>query len=136
MAIKDTIENNPVIWTLGMLFAGFLAGIGCYKGVLEMADLHAVPKSAQIAKQDERIVTETEYKSLTAANNASATQKLADSEALRQRYKLILTSLATSIDGKVRYEMTQLHTQPALRIYIQQLNDTINQAKGDHLLDP
>jgi hypothetical protein len=135
MALKDTIENNPVIWTLGMLLAGFLAGIGAYKAVLEMADLQSVPKSALIAKPDERVISETEYQSLKATSNSPTAQKFAAAEKLNSDYKLLLTALATSIDGKVKYEMTQVQ-QPALKIYIDQLNDAIKKAKTKGLIEP
>ena len=135
MALKDTIENNPVVWTLGMLVAGFLAGIGTYKAVLEMADLQSVSKSARIAKQDERIISETEFQSLKSANSGADAQKLAASEKLTTDYRLLLTALATSIDGKVQYEMTKVQ-QPALKIYIDQLNDAIKKARTKGLIDP
>ena len=46
-----------------------------------------------------------------------------------------VTALATSIDGKVQYEMTQVQ-QPALKIYIDQLNDAIKKARTKGLIDP
>ena len=45
MTIKERLENNIVFWTLAMLLAGFLAGIGTYKGVLEIAKLEGISKS-------------------------------------------------------------------------------------------
>jgi hypothetical protein len=35
--LKDKIENNLTLYTLGLLLSGFLAGIGVYKSALEIA---------------------------------------------------------------------------------------------------
>ena len=43
-SLKERVENNVVVWLLGMLLAGFLAGIGTYKGILEIANLTVVAK--------------------------------------------------------------------------------------------
>jgi hypothetical protein len=138
MSLKDTIENNPVIWTLGILLAGFLAGVSAYRSVLEIANLQTIPKTAQIVQPGERVISEADYNAFT-TRDTRATEKLAESVALNDSYKLILTSLATSIDGKVDYEMRELqlgHPQaPALSGYIKQLKDTIQRAKTDHLID-
>ncbi len=42
MGFKKKIEDNVVLWLLGTLLAGFLAGIGTYKGILEIAQLKVV----------------------------------------------------------------------------------------------
>ena len=42
--IKEKIENNIVVWMLGTLLTGFLAGIGTYKGALEIMSLETVGK--------------------------------------------------------------------------------------------
>ena len=118
-----------------MLLAGFLAGIGAYQAVLEMADLHSVPKSALIAKHGERVIAESEYESLKASSSNPNVQKLIEAEKLNNDYRLLLTALATSIDGKVKHEMTQVQ-QPALKIYIDQLNDAIKKAKTKGLIEP
>ena len=55
MKLKERVENNPVIWTLSMLLAGFLAGIGAYTSVLSIAQL-------QVVRLDEPS-TVAEYKS-------------------------------------------------------------------------
>jgi hypothetical protein len=48
MNLKDKIENNVVIWFLGTLIAGFVAGIGTYEAFVRMARLEPVA-----FKQDE-----------------------------------------------------------------------------------
>ena len=129
-----------MIWTLGILLAGFLAGVATYRFVLETANLQTIPKSAQIVKPGERVVSEDQYNAFATRDTSATDQKLAESVALNNRYKLILTSLATSIRGKVDLEMRELqlgHVQaPALSGYISQLKDTIQSAKADHLIDP
>lgn len=37
MTLKEKIENSPVLYTLGLLATGFVAGLGAYKGILEIA---------------------------------------------------------------------------------------------------
>ena len=36
MSLKERIENSPVLLVLGLLLAGFIAGVGAYKALLEM----------------------------------------------------------------------------------------------------
>lgn len=40
--LKDKIENNVTIWLLGMVLAGFMAGIGTYEGALKIMQLETV----------------------------------------------------------------------------------------------
>ena len=40
--LKERIENHPVVWLLSILFVGFLAGLGTYKGILEIAHLKVI----------------------------------------------------------------------------------------------
>lgn len=49
MSIKEKVEENVVLWLLGMLVTGFLSGIGAYKAILEIAQLTVIPKSAEVA---------------------------------------------------------------------------------------
>ncbi len=42
--IKEKIENNIVVWMLGTLLTGFLAGIGTYEGALKIMRLETVSK--------------------------------------------------------------------------------------------
>jgi hypothetical protein len=44
MSFKERVENNVVVWLLGTLFAGFLAGIGTYQTLLEIAKLAVISK--------------------------------------------------------------------------------------------
>jgi hypothetical protein len=44
MSIKQSIEENSIIWLLTALLTGFLAGIGTYKSVLEIAKLEVISK--------------------------------------------------------------------------------------------
>lgn len=52
MPLKERIETNLVIWLLSMLLVGFLAGLGTYKGILEIAKLDTVPINDYIKKSD------------------------------------------------------------------------------------
>jgi hypothetical protein len=42
--IKEKIENNVVVWMLGTLLTGFLAGIATYKSALEIQGLETIGK--------------------------------------------------------------------------------------------
>lgn len=66
MNIKDKLERNIVFWTLCMLFAGFLAGIGTYKGVLEIAKLEVISKAelANLSQNSSATVSASEKKAL------------------------------------------------------------------------
>ncbi len=44
MKIREQVENNPIIFFLGTLLVGFLAGLGVYKGILEIAHLEVIPR--------------------------------------------------------------------------------------------
>lgn len=45
MNLKEKIENNLTLYTLGLLCTGFIAGIGVYRGVIEIAGPKAVDMS-------------------------------------------------------------------------------------------
>ena len=45
MSIKEKIENNAAVFLLGALVSGFLAGIGTYQAILEIAKLEVVHES-------------------------------------------------------------------------------------------
>jgi len=54
MGIRKSVEENVAVWLLGTLLAGFLAGIGTYKGIIEIAELTTVPKAkASLAEKKE-----------------------------------------------------------------------------------
>lgn len=44
MNLRERIENNLTVWLLSTLTVGFLAGIGAYKAILEIAQLEVIPK--------------------------------------------------------------------------------------------
>ena len=44
MTLKQRIEDSAVVFFLGALVAGFVAGIGAYKAVIEIAQLEVVSK--------------------------------------------------------------------------------------------
>lgn len=39
MTLREKVENHPVVFFLGTLLVGFLGGLGCYQGILEIAHL-------------------------------------------------------------------------------------------------
>ena len=52
MGLKESIENNLAIWLLGTLATGFAAGLGAYKGVLEIAQLDVVTENSYVRKDE------------------------------------------------------------------------------------
>ena len=62
MTLKDSIENNPVLWTLGMLLTGFLAGIGTYHWGLDFVGRRLVPQAAVVLQNNQAAVLTTELK--------------------------------------------------------------------------
>ena len=48
MSLRERIENNITVWLLGTLLTGFLAGIGAYKAIIEIAQL----KTISVAEYD------------------------------------------------------------------------------------
>ena len=54
--IQSLVEKNAIIWLFSTLLTGFLAGIGAYKAIQQMADLKPVPV-AVVEGWDKRIST-------------------------------------------------------------------------------
>jgi len=77
MDLKEKIENHPVIWTLGMLVAGFLAGIGAYSSILSIAKLQVVSSDATILADDQVAVSQSKNEELQKAARESKDAKLA-----------------------------------------------------------
>ena len=51
MTLKERIENNVVIWLAGVAFSAFLAGIGVYKGLLEITQLDTVRHGTYVTQE-------------------------------------------------------------------------------------
>lgn len=47
MTLKEKIENNLTLYTLGLLCTGFIAGVGVYRGIIEIAG----PKTIDVSQQ-------------------------------------------------------------------------------------
>jgi hypothetical protein len=45
MSLREKIENNLIVWLFSTLLAGFMAGVGTYKTILEVAQLEVVSKA-------------------------------------------------------------------------------------------
>lgn len=45
MSLREKIEDNLTVWLLSTLLAGFIAGIGTYKAILEIAQLEVVSRA-------------------------------------------------------------------------------------------
>ena len=45
MTFRQRIEDNPIVWVLGVLLAGFVAGFGAYETILRVSKQLTVPES-------------------------------------------------------------------------------------------
>lgn len=70
MNIKKQIESNPTIFFLGIMFAGFVAGIGCYRGIIEMAHLEVMSKIEADKLRNQKVVLEEQLRTLKEQNTA------------------------------------------------------------------
>jgi hypothetical protein len=64
MSFKERIEDNAALWLLGTLLTGFIAGLGAYKGILEIAQLAVVPKTSDVVslrQENQRLKYEAEH---------------------------------------------------------------------------
>lgn len=52
MSFKDKLEKNLIWWSLAMILAGFLAGAGSYKFILEVANQTTITKDTFITKDE------------------------------------------------------------------------------------
>jgi len=66
MTFKERVEANAVLWLLGCLLTGFLAGISTYRAVQEMAGLEPVSKADYDDLQTRANQAETQVKLLQA----------------------------------------------------------------------
>ena len=62
MGLKERVENNAVIWFLGAIISGFLAGIGVYEGVLRIAKLEVISQDRE--QRYEMLLTKDRFLSL------------------------------------------------------------------------
>jgi hypothetical protein len=99
MALKDIVENNPVLLSLSLLLAGFVAGVTTYDAILRIAHLETV--SASQLKEQEGTIAELKQAAV------ESTQKIATltidtknlSYQLDDQKKLLSRELLTQLDG-------------------------------------
>ncbi len=60
MTIKERVDASPIYWLSASLLAGFLAGLGTFKGIVEIAQLQIVPRSQSFEQMKAR-VSELEF---------------------------------------------------------------------------
>jgi len=51
MNLRERIENNLTLWLLGVAVSSFIAGIGAYKGILEIAKLDTIQKGTYVERE-------------------------------------------------------------------------------------
>lgn len=75
--LRQQVEENVVVWLLGVLLTGFLAGIGTLKAIHEFAGLETVPKSDRKAYEEKLTASSAKIDVLQKelAKTASATTK-------------------------------------------------------------
>ncbi|RYU58538.1 hypothetical protein EWI61_10200 [Methylolobus aquaticus] len=74
MSFKQTVEENVVIWLLGMLALGFGAGFGAYRTILEVSDQTTILKTrkADLESKEEQL---QEIKKTLAAGGTAPPEK-------------------------------------------------------------
>ena len=99
MKLKERVENNIVVFLLGALLTGFLAGIGVYKGILEIAKLDVVQEGNYIGKDEvlTDYVLREEFESL----NARYQQILNENRRLNQAIVAERATPTVQIDKQV-----------------------------------
>jgi hypothetical protein len=98
MGLKETFENNPVVWVLGMVVAAFLAGIGAYDGILRISGSQVVSRDAQVLVDGQKAISRSEYDNLVLAGTALITAA-EENESLKKR----LARLESRHEFMVRY---------------------------------
>jgi hypothetical protein len=100
--IKEKVENNVVVWMLGTLLAGFLAGIGTYEGALEIMNLETVSKE-RIEQLEGSVVTNQNPATHTGIFSVALPNYLDSSE-----LELIFTKIKTAYNEQNNHELYQL----------------------------
>ena len=62
MTLKEKIENHPVIWVLGLLIIGFIAGFNSYKVILEITGQTTISKEKLELLSSQQAVTKIDSK--------------------------------------------------------------------------
>lgn len=96
MSLKEKIENNLVIFFLSALLTGFGAGLGAYRGALEIARLDTVTKNSYVLKDEleAKYVEKAAHEAVTAENMKLKEALKRQAGADRAR---VLTSLSTLV---------------------------------------
>lgn len=53
LGLRQRVENHPLVFFLSALFTGFVAGLGCYHGILEIAHLKVVREGDSVSRAQE-----------------------------------------------------------------------------------
>lgn len=92
MTIKEKVETNVVIWLLGVLLAGFFAGIGTYKGIIEIANLKVVKEESTVKEIDVKSL----YRGSFNLGNAYTWASSKELNAAKSNYKWAYDALVAS----------------------------------------
>lgn len=98
MTLTDVTKNHPAVFFFTAIVAGFLAGIGTYKGILEIAQLEVVGKQESAAlrrelddRKQEAAVLKQEVAALKAGAPATMEKPNSGSDASVSTARLALT---------------------------------------------
>ncbi len=98
MGLKQTFENHPVIWMLGMLVTAFLAGIGAYDSILRISGSQVVARDVQVLADDQKAMSRSEYDKLLSADT-----ELIAVTGENETFKKRLTQFESQHEFLVRY---------------------------------
>jgi len=100
MSLKEKIENNITVFLLGTLVTGFLAGIGTYKAILEIAKLEVVSEGRLNQKSDSSQLEEVTKKIIQDMTNRDMDVETGVKYALAKIGKPAITQLIVALKAK------------------------------------
>jgi len=123
MGIKDKIENHPLVFFLGALIVGFLAGITAYQSIVSIANMHVISNTEyekmhnisvqQDKKQELYLVTENQIDEII----ASAQKIYSDcKDQTTNENSIVLDTISWFEETKVKLSAIGLNTKDSLDI--------------------
>ena len=106
--LKESIEQNVLIWFLGVLITGFVSGLGAYRTVQDMAGLKVVSQSS-LDDTAKKVATLEKAASLELAKAEAATAQLRQAYASLQgtRVGLMYVESEATLMSSVKQRLTE-----------------------------
>ena len=129
-SLRQRIENNLTIVLLTFLLSGFLAGVGTYKSVLEMAGLKTVSKDARVASNTDVVLSQSEHRALI--DSASSSESVDATVSPTPYLHIIGVKIADlgALEPRASDDSSSTAT-PRVRVIIHTGQDTFSYPKND-----